>query len=112
MVVLDESAVAEQGAAEVGEGLEVFGFAVVAADESAVVLEPGQAALDDPAVAAEALGGFDTLAGDADCDAASADLFAQGADVVGLVAVEFVGSVSGPAASAAHWCDGVQQWDE
>ncbi len=32
----DETAVAEQGGGEVGEGLEMLGFAVVAAHESAV----------------------------------------------------------------------------
>ena len=50
---LDQAAVGEQGAGEVGEGLEVFGFAVVAADEAAVAEQPGQAGFDDPAVPAE-----------------------------------------------------------
>lgn len=36
-----DQAVAEQDAGEVGEGLGVVGFAVVAADESAVVEQPG-----------------------------------------------------------------------
>jgi hypothetical protein len=40
----------------------MLGFAVVAAYEAAVALQPGQAGLDDPAVPAEAAGGFDALA--------------------------------------------------
>src|SRR5438874_13123547 len=72
----DEAPGAEQGAAEVGEGLEMLGFAVVAAHEAAVALQPGQAGLDDPAVPAQPLGGLDALAGDAHHDAASAYLAA------------------------------------
>src|SRR5947199_3346598 len=56
---LGPAAVAEQGAGEVGEGLEVFGFAVVAAYEAAVVEQPGQAGFDDPAVPSEPLVGLD-----------------------------------------------------
>src|SRR5688572_30571975 len=68
MVVVDESAVAEQGTAEFGEALEMLGFAFVAADESPVVLQPGQAGFDDPAVPAEPLRGLHPLAGDPDLD--------------------------------------------
>ena len=92
--------------------MEVVGFAVVAADESAIVLQPGQAGFDDPAVAAQSLGGLDASAGDAYADAASADLLAQGADVIGFVAVELVGSVSGSSAAALDRGDGVQQREE
>jgi hypothetical protein len=52
----------------------MLGFAVVAAYESAVVEEPRQACLDDPAVPAKALGGLDAFAGDADLDPAATDL--------------------------------------
>lgn len=54
MVMFGESAVGQQNASQVGEGLEVVGFAFVAAHESAVALQPRQAGLDDPAVSAEA----------------------------------------------------------
>lgn len=89
--------------------MEVFGFAFVAADESAVALQPGEAGFDDPAVAAEALGCVDTFAGDPHRDPAPADLVPQCLDVVGLVGVEFVGSVAGPATWAGDGCDGVEQ---
>jgi hypothetical protein len=36
--------------------------------------QPGQAGFDNPAVAAEALGGLNVLAGDPDGDAPTADL--------------------------------------
>jgi hypothetical protein len=49
-------------AAEVGEGLDVSGFAFVAAGQAAVVEQPRQARLDDPAVSSGAVGGLDTFA--------------------------------------------------
>jgi hypothetical protein len=87
--------------------LEVFGFAVVAADAAAVAQQPGQAGLDDPAVLAEAAGGLDAFAGDPHGDAAAADLGTQGGLVVGLIGVQLAGSVAWPAADRGG---GVQQW--
>lgn len=87
----------------------MVGFSVVAADESAVVLQPGQAGFDDPAVAAQAFGGLDALSGDPHTDAALADLVTYRFDVVGLVAVELVGAVSWPAATALDRGDGIKQ---
>lgn len=49
---LPESAVADEDGGEVGEGLEMLGFAFVAAGQTAVVHQPGQGCLDDPAVPA------------------------------------------------------------
>jgi hypothetical protein len=71
---LGPAAVAEQYAREVCEGLEVFGFAFVAADQATVVHEPGQAGLYDPAPPAELLGGLHAFAGDPHADATAADL--------------------------------------
>ncbi len=105
----DESAVGEQGAGEVGEGLEVFRFAVVAAYQAAVTQEPGQAGFDDPAVPAEALRRLDALAGDPDSDAPTPDLGPQQALVVGLVGVQFRGSVPWPASRAADRGERVEQ---
>ena len=72
MAAFEESSVGDQGAAEVGEGLEVFGLAFVAANQASIVLQPGQARFDDPPVAAEAFGGLDAFAGDTHADAAPA----------------------------------------
>ncbi|WP_327007593.1 hypothetical protein OHA72_10175 [Dactylosporangium sp. NBC_01737] len=41
---------ADENGGEVGEGLEMLGFAFVAEGQAAVVHEPGQAGLDDPPV--------------------------------------------------------------
>jgi len=101
--------VGEQGAAEVGEALEMLGFAVVAADESAVAGQPGKTGFDDPAVSAEALGGLDALAGDADLDATALDLGAERSDVVCLVRMEFHRPGARTATFAADRDDRVQQ---
>jgi hypothetical protein len=103
------SAVDEEGAAEVSEGLEVFGFAFVAADEAAVVEQPGQAGLDDPAVAAKPLGRVDARAGDPDGDAAAADLCPECSLVICLVGVELGGAVPGSASPGANRGERVQQ---
>jgi hypothetical protein len=68
--------------------VEVIGFAVVAADDSPVALEPGQARLDDLSVPAESLGGVDALTSDPNLDAAAADLGAERGLVVRLVRVQ------------------------
>ncbi|GAA0913551.1 hypothetical protein GCM10009558_021690 [Virgisporangium aurantiacum] len=87
----------------------MLGFAFVAAARSTVGLEPGQAGFDDPAVPAEALGALDRLAGDPHGDPASADLRPQGRNVVGLVRMEFGGTVPRPAPAGADRGDRVQQ---
>jgi hypothetical protein len=55
-VSFDEFAVADHGAGEGEEGEEVVSVPVVASDQAAVAANPGQAAFDDPALSAEALG--------------------------------------------------------
>lgn len=52
-----------------GEGQEVFGFAFVAAVQTATAGQPGHRALDRPAVPAEPARGLDALAGNAVTDA-------------------------------------------
>lgn len=65
-----ESAVADEGAGDAGEGEEVVGLAFVASVEAAAAGEPGHGAFHGPAVAAQPLRGLDSLAGDAVGDAA------------------------------------------
>ena len=66
----------------------------VADGQAAIAVEPGQRALDDPAVAAEALAGIDALAGDAHPDVALAEGGSAAGDVVGLVGVAFGGTLA------------------
>lgn len=103
---------ADEDGGEVGEGLEVLGFAFVASGEAAVVGEPGQARLDDPPVSAESLGGLDAFAGDAHGDAAAADLGPDRLVVVGLVRVQLARAAAGPAATAPHRGEGIQQREQ
>ena len=109
---LFESAVADEDGGEVGKGLEMLGFAFVAAGQAAVVHQPGQCCLDDPTVPAQPLGGLDTLAGDPHDDAAAADLGPDCLLVVGLVAVQFPRPLAGPATSAGDRGDRVQQREQ
>ncbi len=72
VISFGESAVADEGASDAGEGQEVLGFALVAAVQSAASGEPGHRALYGPAVAAQACRGLDALACDAVPDTAPA----------------------------------------
>ena len=103
---------ADEDGGEVSEGLEMFGFAFVAAREAAVVGEPGQACLDDPPVPAKALRGLDAFAGDTHHDATAADLGPDRLVVVGLVRVQLRGPVTGTATPGSHRCEGVQQREQ
>ena len=93
---------ADQGACDDGERGEVFGFAVVAANEAAVAHEPGHGSFDDPAVAAQALGRLNALAGYTHRDAADLHGRAEWFLVVGLVRVQFLGPAPW-SAPAAGW---------
>jgi hypothetical protein len=73
--------------------LEMFGEAVVAADEASVFQQPGLGAFDHLAVSAEPGGRFDARAGEPDGDPAVAEFGADVLAVVGLVAVQLSGRV-------------------
>ena len=59
---------ADEGAGKRGEGEVEVGTPLVAYGEAAEAGEPGQGALDDPAVATKALAGLDAASGDARLD--------------------------------------------
>jgi hypothetical protein len=63
------SAVADEWGGDAGEGEEVFGFAFLAAVETAASVQPRHRAFDDPSVLAQPLGGLDAAAGDPGDDA-------------------------------------------
>jgi hypothetical protein len=71
------------------------GPALVADGEAAEAVDPSEAALDDPSVAAELLATVDPAAGDAVFDAATR-AGAPAAAVVGFVGVQLVRSASRP----------------
>ena len=66
----------------------MFGFAFVAAVESAAAGEPGHGPLYDPAVTAQAGGGFNAASGQTVGDAPRTEPLPQVAVVVPLVAVQ------------------------
>ena len=84
------------------------GAPLVADREAAEAVEPGQRALDHPAVPAQPLAGVDAPSGDAGRDGAGAALPAAAAVIVGLVGVELVGALARPASPVAHAGHGVQ----
>ena len=59
-----QTAQADEGAGDAGEGEEVFGLAFVAAMKAATGGQLGNGPLYDPAVAAQPLGTVHSLAGD------------------------------------------------
>jgi hypothetical protein len=70
VISIGESALADEGAGDTGEGEEVVGFAFVASVESAAAGKPGHGAFDSPAVAAKSPRRLDSFACDALLDAA------------------------------------------
>ena len=69
---MGESAPADQAAAEAEQGLVEVVAAFVAGSQASELVQPGEGAFDDPAVAAETGAVFGAAAGDAMGDAALA----------------------------------------
>ena len=88
-----------------GEGEECFVdlvAAVVADEQSLELVEPGEGAFDDPAVAAEPGAMVGASAGDFGCDAAAAELATVARVVVAAVGAQPVGASTWPTDLAAH----------
>ena len=75
-------------------------------------MEPGEGALDDPAVAAQAGAVLGLAAGDDRCDPSLSQLPAVALGVVAAVAEELVGSAARSTDEAAHGRHSVEQWDQ
>src|SRR6266542_5951507 len=75
-------------------------------------MEPGEGALDDPAVAAEAGAVLGLAAGDLRDDAALAVLAAVAVVVVTAVGADTLGSLPGPTDLAAHRRDTIDERDQ
>jgi hypothetical protein len=86
--------------------------AVVADEESLVVVEPGEGALYDPADAAEAGAVVGLAASDLGRDPSGAQLAAVLVVVVAAVGGYPVGPSAWPADLAAHWRDALNERDE
>ena len=86
--------------------------AVVSHQESFVVVEPGEGALDDPADAAESGAVFGLAAGDLGFDPARAQLAPVLVVVVATIGRDSVGSPTRSADLAAHRRDPLDQRDQ
>ncbi len=89
-----ESAAADQGGRDTGEGQEMLGLALVAAVQAAAPRQPRHRSLHGPPVAAQLLGGLDVSAGEARGDVSRAEPFPQVVVVVALVSMELGGPSS------------------
>ena len=89
-----------------------LGAAVVADEQSFELVQPGEGALDDPAVAAEAGAVRGVAPRDLRCDPASAELTAMAGIVVAAVGAQLVGPTPRPADLAAHRRDAIDERDQ
>ena len=86
--------------------------ALLARDEAAVAVDPGEAAFDHPSMSAQLLTGLDAAPCDAGSNPATAASLSAPSMVVGLVGVELVWSASCPAALSCDPRDAVEQFLE
>jgi hypothetical protein len=107
-----EPAPADEAAGEGEEGFVDVVAAVGADEESVAVVQPGEGALDDPAVAAEAGAVLSLAAGDDRLHAALADEAAVRVVVVAAVGEQRSRSAPWAAAAAAHGRHPVEQFEQ
>lgn len=86
-----------------------LGAAVVADEQAAALVEPGEGAFDDPAVAAEAGAVLALAAGEDRFDPARPELAAVALRVVGAVGEEPVGAAARSADTTTYRWDAVDQ---
>ena len=89
-----------------------LGAAVVADEQSFELVQPGEGALDDPAVAAEARAVLGVAACDLGCDPALTELATMCRVVVAAVGAEPLRPSTGPADPAAHRRHSVDERDQ
>lgn len=85
------------------------GAAFVADAEASVLVEPGDRALDDPSLFAQAGSVLGALRRDDWADAASSEPAPVAARLVGAIAEQSLGAAAGAAAFAAHGRDGIHE---
>ena len=86
--------------------------AFVADEQAFELVQPGEGALHDPAVAAKAGAVTGVAAGDLCFDPALTELATVLVVVVAAVSADPFGAAAGPAAAAAHRRHRVDQWDQ
>ena len=86
-----------------------IGASLVADRQPPEATQPGQRALDDPAVPSQALAGVDALARDAHPDMAMPQGGATAGDIVGLIRVEFGGTSAALSAGTLDGRNGIEQ---
>jgi hypothetical protein len=104
--------VADEAAADGEERFVDVAAAVVADEQPFELVEPGEGAFDDPAVAAEPGAVFGLATGDLGCDAAPAKLAAAAVVVVTAIGGDALGSSSRTADLAAHGWHPVDERDQ
>jgi hypothetical protein len=105
-------AIADQRAGQLEQAEVDVAAALVAGAQSLEGVQPGEAALDDPAVAAQAGAVGDAAAGDPRSDPALAELTAVDVVVVAAVGEQLPWAPAGSAASAPDRRNGVDQRDQ
>ena len=88
------------------------GAALVPYEQSLELVQPGEGAFDDPAVAAEAGAVLGVAPRDLGCDPAPAELTAVARVVVAAIGAQPVGPAPWPADLAAHGRDPVDERDQ
>jgi hypothetical protein len=107
-----ESSPADQAAGECEEGFVDLVAAVGAQEQSAAVVEPGEGAFDDPALAAEAGAMLGLSSRDDGLDPALPDEPAVLVVVVAAVSDQPLRTSARPADSAAHGRDEIEQCEQ
>ena len=102
----------DESAAELQEGLVDVGAALITDTQTAHAVQPGESALDNPAVSAQALAGFDAPAGNAGANTATLQILAQVGEIVALVGMHLLGSPARMTRQSPHQRDGFEYRDE
>lgn len=104
-----QRAIADDGAGQDGEGEGNVGAALVSDGEAPEFGEPGECALDDPAMLSEMGAALNALPGNAMLDAAFGASLATAGIVIPLVGMQLAGPMARPATLAMNGRNGVEQ---
>jgi hypothetical protein len=105
-------AIADQRTGQLEQTEVDVAAALVAGAQPLEGVQPGEAALDDPAVAAQARAVRDAAAGNPRGDTAGAQLAAVDVVIVAAVGEQLPRTAARPATAAADRWDGLDQWDQ
>ena len=100
---------ADERTAELVEGVVDVVAPLVADDQPAHLVQPGDGSLDDPAVPAQPLGGLDPRPGDAALDPPAAEHALVSSRAVALVGVQLLGPPARPPTLATHGRNRIDQ---